>query len=248
MATFVLVHGSWLGGWAWERVAPRLRASGHTVLCPSLAPAGPGVGLSAHIAEIVALIDSHHDLTNVILVGHSYGGMVIAGAGNTRPQHIGQLVYVDAYFPLPGQSAFDLQPVLRDACDAAAAVRPEREAWLIPPFGFEAMGLAAADLEWVTSLARPMNRATHEEPLPGPATGHPHPPQTYIRCEASPFFADAAETALRRGARLLTVQDAGHMAPITDSEGLCAVLGRIIRSRGEARQWHPQPQDKHRTC
>ncbi|GAB2775964.1 alpha/beta fold hydrolase [Streptomyces daliensis] len=225
MATFVLVHGSWLGGWAWDRVAPRLRASGHTVLCPSLAPAGPGVGLRTHIAEIVALIDGHH-LTDVVLVGHSYGGMVIAGAGNERPRHIRQLVYLDAFFPEPGQSAFDLQPVLRDACDAAATLRPERDAWLIPPFGFETMGLAATDLEWVTSLARPMARATHEEPLPDPPAQRPHPPETYIRCEASPFFADAAETALRRGARLLTVQDAGHMAPVTDYERLCPVLDR----------------------
>jgi pimeloyl-ACP methyl ester carboxylesterase len=224
-ATFVLVHGSWLGGWAWGRVAPRLRTSGHTVLCPSLAPAGPGVGLRTHIAEIVALVD-RHALTDVILVGHSYGGMVITGAGYERPQHIRQLVYLDAFFPSPGQSAFDLQPVLRDACDAAAALRPEQEAWLIPPFGFETMGLAATDLEWVTARARPISRATHEEPLPEPASGHPHPPATYIRFGGSPFFADTANTALRRGARLLTVEGAAHLAPISDHERVCAVLAR----------------------
>ncbi|GAA2067341.1 alpha/beta hydrolase [Streptomyces albiaxialis] len=237
MATFVLVHGSWLGGWAWERVAPRLRASGHTVLCPSLALAGPGVGLHTHIAAVVALIDRHR-LADVILAGHSYGGMVIAGAGYERPRRIRQLVYLDAFFPTPGRSAFDLQPVLRDACDAAAAAAPweEREAWLMPPFGFETMGLAAADLEWVASRARPMNRATHEEPLPDPASPGPHPPETYIRFEASPFFADAAETALRRGARHLTVQDAGHMAPVTGPERLCAALGRTVHfsDRGES--------------
>ncbi|WP_078962024.1 alpha/beta fold hydrolase [Streptomyces hygroscopicus] len=225
MATFVLVHGSWLGGWAWERVAPVLRASGHTVLCPSLAPAAPGVGLSTHIAEVVALLD-RHDLTDVVLVGHSYGGMVITGAGHERPHRIRQIVYLDAYLPSPGQSAFDLQPVLRDACDAAAALRPEREAWLIPPFRFETMGLTPADLKWVTARARPMSRATHEEPLPGPVPGHPHLPATYIRFGASPFFADAANTALRRGARVLTIEDAAHLAPITDHERLCAVLGR----------------------
>ncbi|MEU1788124.1 alpha/beta hydrolase [Streptomyces sparsogenes] len=224
MATFVLVHGSWLGGWAWERVAPVLRASGHTVLCPSLAPAAPGVGLSTHIAEVVALID-RHDLTNVVLVGHSYGGMVIAGAGYVRSHRIRQLVYLDAYLPLPGQSAFDLQPVLRDACDAAAALRPAREAWLIPPFGFEAMGLTPDDLKWVAARARPLSRATHEEPLPGSVPGHPRLPTTYIRFGASPFFADAANTALRRGARVLTIEDAAHLAPITDHERLCAALG-----------------------
>ncbi|MEU6482187.1 alpha/beta hydrolase [Streptomyces sp. NPDC047017] len=228
MATFVLVHGSWLGGWAWERVAPVLRASGHIVLCPSLAPAAPGVGLSTHIAEIVALLD-RHDLTNVVLVGHSYGGMVITGAGYERPHRIRQLVYLDAYLPSPGQSAFDLQPVLREACDAAAASRPVREAWLIPPFGFETMGLTPADLKWVTARARPLSRATHEEPLPGPAPGHPHLAttyMTYIRFGASPFFADAADTALRRGARVLTIEGAAHLAPITDHERLCAALDR----------------------
>ncbi|PPS91031.1 alpha/beta fold hydrolase [Streptomyces sp. MH60] len=198
MTTFVLVHGSWLGGWAWERVAPRLRASGHTVLCPSLTPAGPGVGLSTHIADIVALIDRHH-LTDVILAAHSYGGMVISGVGSERPQHIRQLVYLDAFFPSPGQCAFDLQPVVRDACDADAALRPEREAWLIPPFGFETMGLAAADLEWVTSRARPMTRATHEEALPGPAIRAPHPPVTYIRFGASPLRRRCGDSAAARG-------------------------------------------------
>ncbi|MFF0587372.1 alpha/beta fold hydrolase [Streptomyces sp. NPDC003781] len=225
MPTFVLVHGSWLGGWAWERVAPGLRASGHTVLCPSLAPAGPGVGLRTHIAEIVGLID-RHGLTDVVLVGHSYGGMVITGAGHERPQHVRQLVYLDAFFPSPGESAFGLQPVLRDAWDAAAALRPEQEAWLIPPFGFEAMGLTAADLEWVSARARPMSRATHEEPLPDPVSGRPRPPATYLRCGESPFFAGAAKTARRRGARLLTVEGATHMAPVTDPERVCAVLGR----------------------
>ncbi|MFF9858850.1 alpha/beta fold hydrolase [Streptomyces tendae] len=225
MTTFVLVHGSWLGGWAWERVAPALRASGHTVLCPSLTPAEPGVGLRTHIAEIVGLID-RHDLTDVILVGHSYGGMVITGAGQERPLRVRQLVYLDSFFPSPGQSAFSLQPVLRDACDAAAALRPEQDAWLIPPFGFEAMGLTAADLKWVRARARPMSRATHEAPLPDPVSRRPRPRATYIRCGESPFFAGTAKTARRRGARLLTVEGAAHMAPVTDPERVCAVLGR----------------------
>ncbi|MFJ5919093.1 ISL3 family transposase [Streptomyces ardesiacus] len=131
-----------------------------------------GVGLRTHIAEIVGLID-RHGLTDVILVGHSYGGMVITGAGHERRRHVRQVVYLDALFPSPGESAFGLQPVLRDACDAAAALRPEQEAWLIPPFGFETMGLTAADLEWVSARARPMSRATHEEPLPDPVSSRP---------------------------------------------------------------------------
>ncbi|WP_413798283.1 alpha/beta fold hydrolase [Streptomyces iranensis] len=223
MATFVLVHGSWLGGWVWEPVAAGLRASGHTVHCPSLTAAGPHVGLDTHIDDIVGLTDGQA-LTEVVLAGHSYGGMVITGTAYRRPARVRRLVYLDAYLPGPGQAAFDIQPGLRDAFAAAAASRPTTEPWLVPPFGFEAMGLDPAGLRWVTSRATPMNRATHEEPLRTPMPGYTDPPTTYVRCGASPFFAATAATAKSRGVRVLSIEGAGHMAPVSHHDRVCAVL------------------------
>lgn len=113
---FVLVHGAWQGNWVWERVANRLRAAGHTVHVPSLTGlgerahlAGPEINLDTHIADVTSAI-VHHELENVVLCGHSYGGMVVAGAADRMPQRVKSLVFLDAFIPTPGQSLFDLQP------------------------------------------------------------------------------------------------------------------------------------------
>jgi pimeloyl-ACP methyl ester carboxylesterase len=88
MATFVLVHGAWQGGWTWSRVTPLLRAQGHGVHTPTLTGVGdrahlnsPQIGLDTHIQDVVATIQNER-LNDVILVGHSYGGQVIAGVAS----------------------------------------------------------------------------------------------------------------------------------------------------------------------
>ena len=108
--TFVLVHGGGHGGWCYRRVTERLRAAGHVVYAPSLTGLGershllhPDIDLDTHITDIVNLL-KWEDLTDVILVGHSYGGMVITGAADRALSSIGHLVYLDAALPSNGYS------------------------------------------------------------------------------------------------------------------------------------------------
>jgi pimeloyl-ACP methyl ester carboxylesterase len=91
-ATFVLVHGAWQGNWVWERVASGLRAAGQTVFTPSLTGigerahlSGPSIDLDTHIADVLGTIE-HHELDRIVLVGHSYGGMVIGGVADRIPR------------------------------------------------------------------------------------------------------------------------------------------------------------------
>jgi pimeloyl-ACP methyl ester carboxylesterase len=139
MGTFVIVHGAWGGGWAWRRtVAPHLRATGHEVFTPTLTGLGerahlanPGVGLATHIEDIVNVL-VWEDLRDVVLAGHSYGGMVITGVADRVPERLASLVYLDAFVPADGQSLADLV-----GPDAGAQMRARAEAegggWQLPP-------------------------------------------------------------------------------------------------------------------
>ncbi len=110
MATFVLVHGGGHGGWCYQPVARRLQAAGHVVYAPSLPGMGehqhllhPDIDLNCHIDDVVALLRSE-DLSDAILVGHSYGGMVITGIADRAPDRVGHRVYLDAAYPKDGES------------------------------------------------------------------------------------------------------------------------------------------------
>ena len=207
MTTHVLVHGSCLGGWVWERVRPRLEARGYRVLAPSLTGlsdrahlAGPDVGLSTHIQDIARLIE-WEDLTDVVLTGASYAGMVITGVAGVVPERIAHLVYLDAFRPTPGQSAFDQLPHL----PAQLGEPPAEHPWgfALPadlrPFGID----DPADLAFLHRRTTPMPILTHREPLPAPIRSPATPiPTTYVQGAALPIFRDVAEQAGKDGARL----------------------------------------------
>ncbi len=96
MTTYVLVHGAWHGGWCWKRVAPLLRAAGHEVYAPTLTGLGerahllsPEVGLDTHVQDIVNVL-TYEDLQDVVLVGHSYGGMVVAGVAERAAERLAE--------------------------------------------------------------------------------------------------------------------------------------------------------------
>ncbi len=110
--TFVIVHGAWAGGWEHKKLAEALQADGHTVYRATLTGQGershlasPNVDLSLHIQDVVNLIE-WEDLHDVVLVGHSYGGMVITGVADRIPGRLKQVIYVDAFLPENGESAY----------------------------------------------------------------------------------------------------------------------------------------------
>ena len=115
MGTFVLVHGAWGGGWAWRpTVGALLREAGHEVFTPTLTGLGerahlasPDIDLETHINDIVGVIE-YENLHDVVLMGHSYGGMAITGVADRVPERLAHLVYVDAFVPEDGQSLADL--------------------------------------------------------------------------------------------------------------------------------------------
>ncbi|MBN8832243.1 MAG: alpha/beta hydrolase [Sphingomonadales bacterium] len=113
MATYVLVHGAWGGSWGYGNLARELRAAGHEVHIPSLTGLGErahlahgGITLTDHINDVIGLIDCE-GLSDIILVGHSYGGMVITGVSAQRGKNIRSLVYLDAFLPQDGQTLWD---------------------------------------------------------------------------------------------------------------------------------------------
>ena len=114
MSTYVLVHGAWGGSYGWTKFANLLRADGHEVFTPSLTGqgernhlGGPNVSLTTHVTDVENLI-KYEDLSNFVLVGHSYGGMVVTGVADHLHDQITDLVYVDAFLPKDGESCFDL--------------------------------------------------------------------------------------------------------------------------------------------
>lgn len=113
MATFVLVHGGGHGGWCYKPVAQRLRALGHEVHAPTLSGLADrahllsgDIDLETHIADVAGLLE-FEDLAGVVLVGHSYGGMVITGAADRQPGRVGHRVYLDAAYPRDGESLYE---------------------------------------------------------------------------------------------------------------------------------------------
>jgi len=114
VTTFVLVHGAWGGSYAWRRFANMLRADGHEVYTPSLTGlgershlGGPDVNLTTNLTDVENVF-KYEGLSDVVLVGHSYGGMVVTGLADRIPELISHLIYSDAFLPRDGETCFDL--------------------------------------------------------------------------------------------------------------------------------------------
>ena len=161
MSTFVLVHGAWHGGWCWGRVRPLLQERGHDVFAPTLTGLSdrshllsPSVGLGTHVEDIVRLIEAEN-LYDVILVGHSYAGLVISSVASRIPHRVARRVHLDAFVPRNGEAAIDLLPETI-AHHYRESVEGPGFGWLIPPRSLEVLGVTAAeDLGWLTPRLTP---------------------------------------------------------------------------------------------
>jgi pimeloyl-ACP methyl ester carboxylesterase len=187
----VLVHGATAGGWYWRRVAPRLRAAGHTVHTPTLTGLGervhlatPAVGLDTHVQDVVNVL-CYEDLREVVLVGKRYAGMVITGVAARCPERLARLVFLDAAVPHDGQSLVD---VVREAggpaVDAALAQwRATGDGWHMP------LGPGAGP------RLTPQPPKTLLDPVAAATPGGAALPRTYISCTAKAPGLIAALTA-----------------------------------------------------
>jgi pimeloyl-ACP methyl ester carboxylesterase len=191
----VLVHGAWAGAWCWRRVLAPLRAAGHEVHAVTLTGVGerahllsPAVTLATHVADVVGLVTAE-ELRDVVLVGHSYGGMVTTGAADTlqrdAPGTLRQLVYVDAVVPLPGESwasghSVETVTARVTAAEAAGGVG-------MPPPDPAAFGLRGEDRDWVLRRQTPQPYAVYREPLHFDAARVAALPRAFVDCTQPPL-------------------------------------------------------------
>jgi pimeloyl-ACP methyl ester carboxylesterase len=236
MATYVLVHGGGHGGWCYQRVARMLRSAGHEVHAPSLTGLaershllGTHVDLDLHIQDIVALL-RYEDLKDVILVGHSYGGMVITGVADRAADRIGRVVYLDAATPVNGQSLVDVAGPIIEAVRPYGQTVDGVELVLLP-------GPGAGTLYGVTD---PDDLSWMEERL----TGHPWKcfeqplkltneaafnalPKYHIVCTSTLATRDKDLMHNAREAGRLWDIDTGHDLMITEPQAVTDALIQV---------------------
>jgi pimeloyl-ACP methyl ester carboxylesterase len=229
--TFVLLHGSWHGGWCWDRLVPLLEQQRHRVLAPTLLGLGeladrasPELGLSAHIDQIESLLIGE-DLDAVTLVGHSYGGMLLTALADRVPDRISWLVYLDAFLPEHGQSCFDLMP---DAeADFQVAADAGGRGWLVPPMSAEDLGVSDPTLaRWVEARLTPMPIRTHQEALDAPLGRARTRRRAFILCEQFGFHAFAAQ-ARDEAFDVVRSIDSGHDVQLTHPHQLAEILFQL---------------------
>lgn len=191
--TFVLVHGAWHGGWCWRRVADRLERQGHKVFAPTLTGLGErshlirgDIDLATHTTDVVNLVRCE-GLEGIVLVGHSYAGMVINEVAERIGNSIASIVFLDAFLPQLGESLATLaSPMTKKALEEASA----KGETTIKPIPSAAFGVNEADRAWVDRLCVPHPLTTMTGKASGVAGREGVARKTYIRAAAynSPSF------------------------------------------------------------
>ena len=238
MATYVLVHGGGHGGWCYAKVAPLLRAAGHDVYTPTLTGlgershlVGPNVTLDLHIRDVVQVLQVE-DLHDVILVGHSYGGMVVTGVADRAADRIGRLVYLDAANPVNGQSLVDVAGPVINAVRPMGEVRDGVELVLLPsPDAGLLYGVTdPEDLAWMAERLSGHPWQCFEEPL---ALTNEDAlwaiPQYHIVCSDTVPTRDRELIGKARAEGRLWEIDTGHDLMITEPKLTADALLEVAR-------------------
>jgi pimeloyl-ACP methyl ester carboxylesterase len=223
MTAYVLVHGAWHGGWCWRRTAELLRMAGHEVHAPTLTGlgershlVGPEIGLRTHVDDLLGVL-TYEDLRDVVLVGHSYAGLVVREAADRMPERVSRITLVDAWAGQDGQSLEDLAPgFFRDWIESVTVDG------LIPPSPAAAVGVTEPDqVAWLEARLTPHPRQTFSEPtrLSGAVDA--------IDCRAvlcSPYGPMPFPHLAEENGWESTVLHAGHDAMVTAPEALAEIL------------------------
>jgi pimeloyl-ACP methyl ester carboxylesterase len=186
------------------------------------------VNLSTFVQDIVAALN-YEDLNDVILVGHSFAGMVITGVADRVPDKLARLVYLDSTMPSAGRSFMDVNTATLGKT-VQQAVDSDGDGWRLPPFSLSSMGVTdAEDLEWMESKMCDHPLAAATEPLQFDSSVIEAVPRTYIRCtDGSPWLADtAARLKADEGWQYIEIES-GHDAMVTVPQELAEILMSLV--------------------
>lgn len=242
---YVLVAGAWLGGWAWDDVAGRLRRRGREVRTHTLAglaeregEATPALDVAAHIDDLASLLEAE-ELRDVMLVGHSYAGAVVTGAAAVAPERVARLVYVDAEVPRDDRPLIAGAP--SEVQETMRAFADDLDGWRLPlvpdemltaPEMYGAGDLTAQQLATFRERATPFPLACMTAPLPpGTAAGAAGIPRTFVRCTMAgdaPWWADPSA---REPADSYVELRSGHWPMWSQPQRLSNVLLAPVRAR-----------------
>jgi len=233
MATFVLAHGAWSAAWAWRRMRPLMRESGHDFFAPTYTGLGEkehlahaGLNLETHIADVLGVIEAE-ELSDVVLLGHSYGGMVATGVADRARDRVSTLIYLDAFAPRDGQSVFDLLPEAARQRMEEGAER-DGEGWQITP-NPSPPDTAEEDLAWINRHRRKMPIGCFRQKLSIGA--EPSCPRHYIyalRKSPGDPFGQFAERARSEPGWTLYERDFSHSPNVTAPAMLMETLDAIV--------------------
>jgi pimeloyl-ACP methyl ester carboxylesterase len=235
--TFVLVHGAWHGGWCWRRVADVLMARGHRVFAPSLTGLGDrahlfskDISLQTHVEDILSVVETE-ELSDFVLVGHSYAGMVISGVADTLGQRVSRYIYLDARLPFdmsPGASfswsSFDT-PEIREA--RLKSVHEQGKGVALPPPPPSAFAVTKpSDVAWLQRHLRPMPVQTYIGTFTFKSSGSNGLKRTYIAAIKPPYATLVSTHNRIRGDHTwsFTTIEAGHDSMVTAPDELASML------------------------
>jgi pimeloyl-ACP methyl ester carboxylesterase len=231
-ATFLVCHGAWSAGWAWKKMHPLMAARGHRLVTPSCTGLGerehlasPAIDLETHIQDILNVI-RFEDLLDVVLIGHSYGGMVATGVADRARDRIAQLIYLDAFVPEDGQSLLDLNGSARERMRELASAG---DGWRVPPNPVPP-DTPPTDIEWLSARRVDMPIKCFEMPLKL-HNGELKLPRSYIyatRISPADTFGPFAARARHEPGWRYDGIDASHSPHVTAPETLMALLEEIV--------------------
>lgn len=230
---FVLIHGSWHGGWCWRKLTPLLIRAGfpvHTLTLTGLADRAHlltrDVGLETHVQDVASFLE-FEDLRGAVLVGHSYAGLVIGAVAEKAARRIGRLVYLDAFIPGDGQSMFDHDPGFKRFAEANA--RDLRGVKVLPAAPPLVLGVTdARDSAWMKERLSPQPLLTYSQPVSMPEGKAKKLPRSFIWCSGWEVTKPAAAQARQEAWDFHEIKS-GHDVMVTRPDELAQILTGIAR-------------------